>query len=116
MREVVRGQRGTRHVAGRWTRAQTERSTRARPAGTRVDHIAIMAFVSVAVIVSANSHLRTASRGAEETARRRERRLQTHRGPRRVIQAITVRYVNGQRIRATPEIVYRAARSLLSRF
>jgi len=96
---------------------------------------------AAAVIVSANSHLRTASGGAEETARvaghEYERAcaalLQGHpdgfpqgsawltggasdsyeltAGRRRVIQAITIRYVNGQRIRATPEIVYRAARS-----
>jgi O-acetyl-ADP-ribose deacetylase (regulator of RNase III) len=96
---------------------------------------------AAAVIVSANSHLRTASGGAEETARvaghEYERAcaalLQGHpdglpqgsawltgaasdsykltAGRRGIIQAITIRYVNGQRIRATPEIVYRAARS-----
>ena len=96
---------------------------------------------AVAVIVSANSHLRTASGGAHDTARVAGQEyqracaalLQGHpdglplgsarltgdpsdrykltAGARRVIQAITVRYVNGERIRATPEIVYHAARS-----
>ncbi len=33
----------------------------------------------------------------------------------RVIQAITIRYFNGQPIRATPEIVYHAARAAFAR-
>jgi O-acetyl-ADP-ribose deacetylase (regulator of RNase III) len=94
-----------------------------------------------AVIVSANSHLRTATGGAHEVTRVAGSRyaaacaelLQGHPdglpqgsawltgepgeefgltvGKRKVLQAITIRYFNGGPIRATPEIVYHAARS-----
>jgi O-acetyl-ADP-ribose deacetylase (regulator of RNase III) len=97
---------------------------------------------AAAVIVSANSHLRTASGGAHDVTRVAgpdyqsacAELLQDHpdglpqgsawltgggqgaeftltAGTRKVIQAITLRYLNGQPIRATPAIVYHAARS-----
>lgn len=92
------------------------------------------------VIVSANSQLRTASGGAHEVTRIAgpqyaaacSELLHGHpdgpaqgsawltgspgekfaltAGRRQVIQAITLRYINGEPIRATPEIVYHAAR------
>jgi O-acetyl-ADP-ribose deacetylase (regulator of RNase III) len=96
---------------------------------------------ATAVIVSANSHLQTATGGAHEvtliagpdykractalvaghtdglpqgsawiTGSPAEEFTLTA-GKRIVIQAITLRYLHGQRIRATPEIVYHAARS-----
>jgi O-acetyl-ADP-ribose deacetylase (regulator of RNase III) len=100
-----------------------------------------MAQPADAVIVSANSHLRTASGGAHDVTRVAGARyaaacselLHGHAdglpqgsawltgspgekfglttGKRQVIQAITLRYVNGEPIRATAEIVYHAARS-----
>jgi O-acetyl-ADP-ribose deacetylase (regulator of RNase III) len=100
-----------------------------------------MAEPAAAVIVSANSHLQTATGGAHDVARVAGLAyqsacaglLQGHAdglpqgsawltggqdsefvltaGKRKVIQAITLRYFNGERIRATPEIVYHAARS-----
>lgn len=94
-----------------------------------------------AVIVSANSHLKTATGGAHDVTRVAGPEyqavcaalLQGHpdglpmgsasftgdpgqmflltAGRRKVIQAITLRYLGGERIRATPEIVYHASRS-----
>jgi O-acetyl-ADP-ribose deacetylase (regulator of RNase III) len=96
---------------------------------------------AVAVIVSANSHLRTATGGAHEVTQvagpeygqacaallhgqpdglpqgtawitgGQGAEFPLTAGKRGVIQAITIRYFNGQLIRATPEIVYHAARS-----
>jgi O-acetyl-ADP-ribose deacetylase (regulator of RNase III) len=93
---------------------------------------------AAAVIVSANSHLRTASGGAHDVTRIAGLNYQAAcaallrghgdglpqgsawitdgeftltAGKRKVIQAITLRYVDGEPIRATPEIVYHAARS-----
>ncbi len=96
---------------------------------------------AAAVIVSANSHLKTATGGAHDVSRvtgpEYQRActelLQFHpdglpqgsawltgsagegfaltAGKRQVIQAITLRYFNNERIRATPEIVYHAARA-----
>lgn len=98
-----------------------------------------------AVIVSANSHLHTATGGAHDVALVAGRDyqkacaalLQGHldglpqgsawitgnnedefnltTGKRKVVQAITLRYFNSQRIRATPEIIYHAARSAFAR-
>jgi O-acetyl-ADP-ribose deacetylase (regulator of RNase III) len=96
---------------------------------------------AAAVILSANSHLQTASGGAQDVTRVAGAAYQqacaalVHgrpdglpqgsawltgtpgeefvltAGKRQVIQAITLRYFNHERIRATPEMVYHAARS-----
>jgi O-acetyl-ADP-ribose deacetylase (regulator of RNase III) len=99
-----------------------------------------MAEAVSAVLVSANSHLQTASGGAHDVTRvagpayaaacaallegKPEGLPQGSAwltgqgadftftaGQRKVIQAITLRYFDGERIRATTEIVYHAARS-----
>jgi hypothetical protein len=99
-----------------------------------------MAEPAAAVIVSANSHLKTATGGAHDVTRVAQpgyaaactALLQGHAdglpqgsawltadgaeftltaGKRKLIQAITLRYFDHERIRATPEIVYHAARS-----
>ncbi len=100
-----------------------------------------MAAPAEAVIVSANSYLQTATGSAHDVTRVAGPEyqkacaalLQGHSdglpqgtacltgdqgqdypltaGKRKVIQAITLRYFNGERIRATPDIVYHAARS-----